>query len=153
MDYIAALRKQLMDDSRHWELVLEPRIHVIAECRDLHLELQKVLGKRVCQANSWNDNSLPHMYNTFKSKCLDTSPLDSGRTCQKQGHSCLRKIISWVQHPGPCKRCGANMEDYTMVIVDAAQFYEDVSQDEIVKALKNVVTAFPEKRLRGFASA
>ena len=48
-----------MDDSRHWELVLEPRSHVIAECRDLHLEQQKVLGKRVFQAKSWNENSLP----------------------------------------------------------------------------------------------
>ena len=94
VDYVAALRKQLMDDSRHWVL---PRTHDIQECRDLHLELQKVLGKRVCHAKSWNETSLPYMYNTLKSKCFDTSPSDSGRTCRKQGHSCLRKIISWAQ--------------------------------------------------------
>ena len=161
------------------------------------------------------------MYNTLKSKCFDTSLSDSGRTCRKQGHSCLRKIISWAQHPGraffrrasraceillrhlrvgwetkslkvavsdlrtqwrrcrkdtvsasepdlhplcPCKRCGANLDNYTTVIADAAQFYEEVSQDEIVKTLKwvtrrakqmgaCVVTVFPVKRLRGFASA
>ena len=62
VDCIAALRKQLMDDPRRWEPVLEPRTHVIQECRDLHLELQKVLGKRVCHAKSWNENSLPYMY-------------------------------------------------------------------------------------------
>ena len=102
VDYIAAQRKQLMDDSRHWELVLAPRSHVIQECLDLHLhlELQKVLGKRVCHAKSWNETSLPYMYNTLKPKCFDTSPSDLGRTCRKQGHSCLRKIISWAQHPG-----------------------------------------------------
>ena len=47
---------------------------------------------------------------------------------------------------------------------NAAQFCEEVSQDEIVEALKSVtrcaklkrayvVTVFPGKRLRGFASA
>ena len=85
VDYMAAPRKQLMDDSRHWEPVLELRTHVVQECRDLHLELQKVLGKRVCHAKSWNETSLPYMYNTLKSKCFDTSPSDSGRTCRKQG--------------------------------------------------------------------
>ena len=100
VDYIAALRKQLMDDSRQWVLVSDSRNHVIQECRDLHLELQKVLGKRVCHAKSWNETSLPYMYNAMKSKCFDTSPSDLSRTCRKQGHSCLRKIISWAQHPG-----------------------------------------------------
>ena len=82
---IAALRKHLMDDSRHWVLVSYPRNHVIQECRDLHLELQKVLGKRVCHAKSWNETTLPYMYNTLKSKCVDTSPSDLGRTRPKQG--------------------------------------------------------------------
>ena len=56
------------------------------------------------------------------------------------------------------------MNDYTAVISDAAQFHEEVSQSEIVKALKWVtrrakqtgvpaVTVFHEKCLRGFASA
>ena len=60
----------------------------------------------------------------------------------------------------PCKPCGAGMNDYTAVVADVAQFYEEVSQDEIVKTLKwdtrrarqfdaQVVTVF---RLRGFAS-
>ena len=155
---------------------------------------------------------------TLKSKSFDTTPSDSGRTCQKQGHSCLRKIISWAQHPGraffrrafraceillrhlrvgwetkslkvavsalraqwrrcwkdtpsatvpeqhplcPCKSCGRHLDDYTTVIADAAQFSEEVSQDEVVEALKwvmhraklkraRVVTVFPGKRLRGF---
>ena len=91
VDHIAALRKQLMDDSRHWELVSESRSHVIQECQDLHLELQKILGKRVCHAKSWNETSLPYMYNTLKSKCFDTSRSDLGRTCRKPGHSCLRR--------------------------------------------------------------
>ena len=34
----------------------------------------------------------------------------------------------------PCKRCRAGMDDYTAVVADAAQFCEEVSQDEIVKA-------------------
>ena len=42
---IAVLRKQLMDDSRHGELVSEPRSHFIQECRDLHFALQKGPGK------------------------------------------------------------------------------------------------------------
>ena len=55
------------------------------------------------------------------------------------------------------------MHGCTAVIADAAQFYEEVSQDEIVKALRwvtrrakrlnvHVVTGFQRKRLRGFAS-
>ena len=56
VDYMAA--KQLMDDSRHRELVLDARTHVVQECRDLHLEFQKVLGKRACHAKSWNETSL-----------------------------------------------------------------------------------------------
>ena len=38
-------------------------------------------------------------------------------------------------HPLSCKRCGENLDDHTTIIADAAQFYEEVSQDEIVKAL------------------
>ena len=31
----------------------------------------------------------PAIRGTVMSKCFDMSPSDSGRTCQKQGHSCL----------------------------------------------------------------
>ena len=99
-DHLAALRRHLLDDLLHGEQVLTPRASVIQGCRDLHLELQKTLRRRVCRAQAWSENSLPYIDNTVKSKCFDTFPSDSGRTCRKQGHSCLRKIISWDQHPG-----------------------------------------------------
>ena len=56
------------------------------------------------------------------------------------------------------------MNDCTAVIADAAQFYEEVSQSEIIKALRwitcraeqmnvQAVTVFAGKRLRDVASA
>ena len=69
----------------HWKLVPTSRAAVVQECQDLHLEGQKVLGKRACQASAWTENSLPYMKNTIKSKCFDTSPSDTRRTCRKQG--------------------------------------------------------------------
>ena len=42
VDHKVAPRKQLMDDSRHWEPVLERRTHVVQECRDLHLTILEV---------------------------------------------------------------------------------------------------------------
>ena len=40
---------------------------------------------------------LPHMYHTVKSKCF--SQEGCGRTCVKQHHSCVRKIISFACWP------------------------------------------------------
>ena len=52
------------------------------------------------------------------------------------------------------------MDDYTAVVAKAAQFYEEVSQEpsngspDVQKRLDvQVVTVFPGKRQRGFASA
>ena len=51
LDFLAALQKQLLDDSRHWELVLT-LVFLSSRILDLHHELQKILGKRVCQAQA-----------------------------------------------------------------------------------------------------
>ena len=32
----------------------------------------------------------------LKAKCFAHM---QGRTCQKPGHSCLRKVVSWCSHP------------------------------------------------------
>ena len=77
--------------------------------------------------------------------------------------------LLWVGLLFPCLLfCGAQggvafSRSYSTVVADAAQFCEEVSQDEIVKALKwitrrakrlnvHVITVFPGKHLRGFAS-
>ena len=36
------------------------------------------------------------MYMNLKAKCFTHL---EGRTCQKPGHSCLRKVVSWCSHP------------------------------------------------------
>ena len=42
---------------------------------------------------------MQNIYCTIKSKCHDQSAERRGRTCQKLGHNCMRKIISWWYHP------------------------------------------------------
>eukprot|EP00969_Alexandrium_andersonii_P014286 622713-Alexandrium_andersonii.AAC.1 len=48
------------------------------------------------QADAWHGKELPYAYATIKAKCHSTGGL---RTCRKEGHSCLRKIISWCSYP------------------------------------------------------
>ena len=42
---------------------------------------------------------LPVMYITVKSKCHDSTPCRSGRTCAKTGHSCCRKVVAFNHWP------------------------------------------------------
>lgn len=53
---------------------------------------------------------LPYLYVSIKSKCF-AGPPDARRTCEEEGHSCTRKIVSFVQmwgraHNRLFHRCG-----------------------------------------------
>ena len=179
VDYIAALQKELMEDSRHWELVSEPRSHVIQECRISTLNCRRCwesacvmerdqspvrvqyfeikvlrhvtlgLGSYMPEAGTLLPGENYLLGSTSRTRFLPTSlscMRDSATPPQRgvgnqvpEGCLCLPSATVPDLSPlCPCKRCGVNLHEYTTVIADAAQFYEEVSLDEIV--LKWVTT-------------
>jgi hypothetical protein len=50
----------------------------------------------MASAHRWASFGFNYMYMNLKAKCFAH---ERGRTCQKPGHSCLRKVVSWCSHP------------------------------------------------------
>ena len=62
----------------------------------LHRELLPRRFANMASAHRWAGFGLNYMYMNLKAKCFTHL---EGRTCQKPGHSCLRKVVSWCSHP------------------------------------------------------
>ena len=77
-----------------WEASLLSPTEADSWCRTT---LLRVLGPRLFETLGFNGpyKILPSCYMTFKSKCWSYR----FRTCQKQQHSCLRKIITYASWP------------------------------------------------------
>ena len=77
-----------------WEASLLSPTEADSWCRTT---LLRVLGPRLFETLGFNGpyKILPSCYMTFKSKCWNFG----FRTCQKQQHSCLRKIITYASWP------------------------------------------------------
>lgn len=66
-----------------------------------HPSVSSFVGR--CGPESWLQG-IPALYTTIKSKCW----ADSGRSCQKEGHSCVRRVCTWLHFPvrGALRRIG-----------------------------------------------
>ena len=77
--------------------VLAPRWGgVSALYHRLHRELLPRRFAYMASAHRWAGFGLNYMYMNLKAKCFTHR---QGRTCEKPGHSCLRKVVSWRSHP------------------------------------------------------
>ena len=136
---------------------LEPELDPLVE---LVLEQHQVDE----QSHECAEIPLPHLRVGWEVKSLKVAEPDFRSQWRRCSKDTLTTTIS-EQHPlCPCKRCRRHLDDYTTVIAVFAQFYEELSQDEIIKALKwvihrakmkwtRVVTVFLGKHFRGCASA
>ena len=62
----------------------------------LHREVLPRRFAYMASAHRWAGFGLNYMYMNPKAKLFTHL---GGRTCQKPGHSCLRKVVSWCSHP------------------------------------------------------
>ena len=86
----------LVADTVHWRRV----DCSVQEVNALYNHLYRsVLPRRfayMASAHRWAGFGLNYMYMNLKAKCFAHL---QGRTCQKPGHSCLHKVVSWCSHP------------------------------------------------------
>ena len=100
-DYLLAGLKQMSRDTMHWKMVPDSPETVAEFYEGLHGLVGRKERLYLSRKKGWTGSVVPYTYCTIKSKCHDQSAERRGRTCQKPGHSCMRKIISWWHHPAP----------------------------------------------------
>ena len=88
-------------DTVHWTPVFACARAVCEEYRQLHLQVLPVHLRRWASKRRWEGFELPYAYCTLKAKCFAVQDVDgcTEHVCQKPGHSCFRRIISWRSHP------------------------------------------------------
>ena len=86
----------LVADSRHWRLADCSVQEVSAFFRHLHRALLPRRFVYLAAPHRWMRFRLNYMYMNLKAKCFEHG---KGRVCQKPGHSCFRKVVSWRSHP------------------------------------------------------
>ena len=94
--YLHWVAHLLEADAVHWRRVSSPVGEVCALYRHLHRELLPRRFAYMASAHRWAGFGLNYMYMNLKAKCFTHR---QGRTCEKPGHSCLRKVVSWRSHP------------------------------------------------------
>ena len=98
-DYLMAGLEQMAPDTTHWKMVPDSPESVAELYEGLHSLVGRKERVHLSRKKGWTGSIVPYTYCTIKSKCHDQSAMRRGRTCQKPGHSCMRKIISWWHHP------------------------------------------------------
>ena len=83
-------------DGIHWRRVGSSVHEVSALYHHLHRELLPLRFAYMASAHRWAGFGLNYMYINLKAKCFTHL---EGRTCEKPGHSCLHKVVSWCSHP------------------------------------------------------
>ena len=94
--YLHWIAHLLVADTVHWRRVDCLVREVGALYHHLHREVLPRRFAYMASAHCWAGFGLNYMYMNLKAKC---STHLEGRTCQKPGHSCLRKVVSWCSHP------------------------------------------------------
>jgi hypothetical protein len=94
--YLQWLAHLLVADKEHWKQV-DCRVQEMCDLyRKLHKENLPQRYMYMFGAGRWSRFRLNYMYMNLKAKCFKDAV---GRTCEKPGHSCLRKVVSWCSHP------------------------------------------------------
>ena len=86
-------------DSVHWLPVASTAREVCKNYRLMHLECLPTHLKKWAARKRWESFELPYAYCTLKSKCFADDEDGAKHVCEKPGHSCFRRIISWRSHP------------------------------------------------------
>jgi hypothetical protein len=94
--YLRWVAHLLVADVVHWRRVSSSVGEVRALYHHLHRELLPRRFAYMASAHRWAGFGLNYMYMNLKAKCFTHR---QGRTCEKPGHSCLRKVVSWRSHP------------------------------------------------------
>ena len=94
-DCLVAGLEQMARDSTHWKMVPDSPESVGELYEGLHSLVGRKERVHLSRKKGWTGSIVPKTYCTIKSKCHDQSAMRRGRTCQKPGHSCMRKIINW----------------------------------------------------------
>ena len=86
----------LVADATHWRRV-DCTVREVSEFyRHLHRLVLPARFRYMAAPHRWARFGLNYMYMNLKAKCFEHG---RGRVCQKNGHSCLRKVVSWRTHP------------------------------------------------------
>ena len=83
-------------DAVHWVSSACRAEHLVEVYRVLHLRQLPPHLRHYAAKSKWRHFELPYAYCTLKAKCFEEG---IGRVCEKPGHSCLRRIVSWSSHP------------------------------------------------------
>ena len=94
--YLHWVAHLLVADAVHWRQADCSVQEVSALYHHLHRGGLPRRFAYMASARRWADFGLNYMYMNLKAKCFAH---EQGRTCQKPGHSCLRKVVSWCSHP------------------------------------------------------
>ena len=86
-------------DAVHWLPVSGTVVDICEDYRKLHVSLLPTHLQRFASRQRWRSFQLPYAYCTLKAKCFSTDAFTTRHVCQKVGHSCFRRIISWHSHP------------------------------------------------------
>ena len=86
----------LRSDHKHWQRADVTVPEICNLYRSLHRDKLPRRLKYMAGADRWARFRLNYMYMNLKAKCFGDC---AGRTCTKDGHSCLRKVVSWCSHP------------------------------------------------------
>ena len=86
----------LRSDHKHWRRADVTVAEICSLYRSLHRDKLPRRLRYMAGADRWARFRLNYMYMNLKAKCFGDC---AGRTCTKDGHSCLRKVVSWCSHP------------------------------------------------------
>ena len=83
-------------DTYHWVRVHVLPEEVVEQYRQQHVSKLPPYMTHFGSHSRWKNWRLPYMYVNVKSKCFDSGV---GRICNKLGHACCRRVVSWAKHP------------------------------------------------------
>ena len=94
--YLKLFALMVCQDNEHWVRCNEEPRSVAEKYRLEHESNLPPYLQSYAAPKRWSRWNLAYMYVNIKSKCFRSGV---GRCCEKVGHACCRRIVSWAAHP------------------------------------------------------